>query len=502
MTLAGLRELAASTNLPMHPLLIGQPRNTKIVCTVGPASCSLDQIRGLIAAGANVFRLNFSHGDHTWHDAVLEHIRRASSDLRLPVAVLQDLCGPKIRLSQVLRPEHVVVPGDLLRISTDSYLSGMSPSARTQHCDITSTYPSLLDDVQPGHRILLDDGRVELLVQEKVRGALVARVLRGGAIQPGKGMNMPGVTLSAASVTSKDWHDLEWGISRGVDFVALSFVRHPSDLVAVHQRLEAAGSLIRLIAKIERPEAIAHIEAILDLADGLMVARGDLGVETELAQVPLLQKLLIQRCQQLGKPVITATQMLESMVHDSSPTRAEVSDVANAIYDGSDAIMLSAETATGRFPQEAVSVLNKVALVTEADVSGRRPSVALGTLENSAAVAIAEGAASTAIRLRARRVVVYSQSGLTARLMARHRLPMPVMAVTNHEVTYRQMSLLYGVNPVLMPHVVDLPQLLKEVDQLAHHQGWGQPGEALVIVSALDGRDGNTDTLHVHRLGD
>jgi pyruvate kinase len=310
---------------------------------------------------------------------------------------------------------------------------------------------------------------------------------------------LPGINLSTRSMTHKDWDDLEWGITHDVDFVALSFVRHPDDLVAVRDRLDEAGSRTRLIAKIERPEAIEHIEAILALADGLMVARGDLGLETELSQVPILQKRLIERCRQANKPVITATQMLESMVNASTPTRAEISDVANAIYDGTDAIMLSAETATGQYPEEAVNVLHKVAIVTEADLAQSSPDYRRVST-TSAATAIAEGAAITARSLGARRVVVYSQTGVTARLMAHYRLPMPVVAVTNVLTTYRQLSLSFGIHPVYMPDIVSMSQLLEEMDHLVLARHWGEIGDTLVLVSSLDGRDGNTDTLHVHHV--
>jgi pyruvate kinase len=358
----------------------------------------------------------------------------------------------------------------------------------------------LLTDVKPGSTLLLDDGRIKLVVTEKLPSVVVARVERGGAICPGKGMNLPGVSLSTECMTAKDWHDLEWGIAHDVDFIALSFVRHPDDLVAVRTRLDDSGSHAQLIAKIERPEAMDHIVDILELADGLMIARGDLGLETDLADVPRLQKRLIERCRQAAKPVITATQMLESMVHDATPTRAEVSDVANAIYDGSDAIMLSGETAQGRFPEQAVDVLHKVALVTEADMADRPATVRRRPATESTVEAIVEAAAVAAVGMGARRVVVYSQTGATARLMSRHRLPMPVVTVTNSQRTYRQLSLSFGVEPVYLPHIVDLPRLLADMDQLVLARNWGAVGDTLVVISALDGRDGNTDTLHIHHV--
>jgi pyruvate kinase len=478
---------------------VTEPSKTKLVCTLGPATAEVAGIRGLIDAGANVIRLNFSHADHAWHTQALRDIRAVAAEMNRPVAIMQDLCGPKIRLSKVVGDEIAVTAGDTVRITTDRYLSE-NPSAEDVAYDIVCSYGSLGDDVQPGDTILIDDGRIALEVLEASAALVVTRVRHGGTIRKGKGLNLPGVSLSTPSVTDKDWRDLQWAIEQDVDFVALSFVRHPNDLAAVKNRLEEAGSRARLIAKIERPEAIEHFDEILELADAIMVARGDLGLETELARVPLLQKHLIERARQAGKPVITATQMLESMVVEATPTRAEVSDVANAILDGSDAIMLSAETATGRNPEAAVRMLGQVAHVTESDHASRyRAQWDQSHVENSAS-AIVEGAAVTATSLGARRVIVYSQSGETARQMARYHLPMPVVAVTNVESTYRQLTLSYGVQPIFVPSIATLGQLLDEIDRLVVDEQLGKVGDVLVVVSALDGRDGNTDTLHVRHV--
>ncbi len=493
-----VRETHAHGEKPDRPTR--QERNTKIVCTVGPACATHEKLHGLITAGANVLRLNFSHSDHSWHSRVLETIRDVARDVGRSVGIMQDLCGPKIRLSRVQGGPVQVAVGDVLRITTEHHLGASQRAGVPIEFDLATNYGSLLADVEVGDDILVDDGRIEMLVEEKQPGRLMTRVVRGGTISLGKGLNLPGVELSTESMTPKDWDDLEWGIAHDVDFVALSFVRRPSDLQAVRDRLDETGSHARLIAKIERPEAISHLDAILSLADGLMVARGDLGLETDLAEVPLLQKELIDRCRKASKPVITATQMLESMILQPMPTRAEVSDVANAIYDGTDAIMLSAETATGAYPEEAVAVLDRVARVTEAGLFDHWEPQRRAQTGASLAGAIVDGATVAALSLKARRVVVYSQSGLTARLMARGRLPMPVVAVTNVLTTFRQLSLTYGVCPVYLPHVVDLPQLLSEMDHLVLEQRWGDVGETLVVVSALDGRDGNIDTLHIHRV--
>ena len=460
-------------------------RKTKIVCTAGPASCERAQFAALIAAGADVFRLNFSHADHAWHEQTFQAIRQAERQIGRPVAVMQDLCGPKIRVSRVAREEFAAGEGERVRLTTEANLA----AGHAVDYDVASSYAALLDD-----------GRVELVVEMHTPQMAVTRVVRGGPITVGKGINLPGVELSTPSVTAKDWEDIDWALGHDVDLIALSFVRHPDDLSAVRRRLDEADSRIRLVAKIERPEAITHISEIIAAADGLMVARGDLGLETDLARVPLLQKHLIEKSRRNCKPVITATQMLDSMIHHATPTRAEVSDVANAIYDGSDAIMLSGETATGRFPVRAVQVLDRVARVAEMDLDSRRHEPRRERRQFTPVAAIVEGAVAAALSLAARRVVVYSQSGSTARQLARYRLPMPVTTVTNDATTCRQLCLSYGVEPIHRPDVTDMPQLLAEIDQLAIDQHWGAAGDRLVVVSALDGRAGNTDTMHVHEI--
>ncbi|MDZ4780758.1 MAG: pyruvate kinase [Planctomycetia bacterium] len=473
-------------------------RHTKIVATVGPACASPEKIRGLILAGVNVFRLNFSHSEHAWHERMLNTIRAVAMELRSPIAVLQDLCGPKIRLSRVPHENYTVREGDIVRITTEDRL--VKQGADAIEFDLASTYSELISDVNPGRRLLLDDGKIELLVEQKLPHSLITRVTRGGVINRGKGMNLPGSELSTECMTEKDWRDLEWGIQHDVDYVALSFVRRPEDLIGVRSRLDDTGSPAMLIAKIERPEAVNHVSQILELADGLMVARGDLGLETDLARVPLLQKSLIELCRRIGKPVITATQVLESMINEATPTRAEVSDIANAIYDGTDAIMLSAETATGSHAEAAVTVIDRVARATESHLDLHSSFDRRRSHASNVSTAICDGAVATALNLDARRVVVYSHSGHTARLLTRSRLPMNIVAVTNMPTTYRQLALSYGVSPVLLPSVTDLPQLLIEMDRLVVEQAWGAPGDNLVIVSSLDGRDGHIDTLHVHSV--
>lgn len=472
---------------------LAEIRKTKIVCTLGPACDSSEGIRRLLSAGASVFRFNFSHGTHASHSEALARLRAEAEAAGIPVAIMQDLCGPKIRISYVAQDEMNVVAGQRLRITTQHRLASSAIDV-----DLASTYEPLLEDVRPGDTLLIDDGRVELRVREAYPDHLIAEVVREGTILRGKGLNMPGVALSTPSITEKDWRDLEWAIANNVDYVALSFVRHSDDLLQILQYLDQHDSPAKVIAKIERPEALVHIHDIVRYADAVMVARGDLGLETDFASVPLLQKQLIDLCRQHAKPVITATQMLDSMVNHPTPTRAEVSDVANAILDGSDAIMLSNETAAGRFPTRAAEVLGRIALSSE---SGTAPWGFFSRHhDRSDTAALTEAAARLAIRSAARRIVVYTLSGNTARLMARYRLPVPIVAVTSSPSTWRQLAMSYGVQPLLIPEIRNMQQLLDKMNELALSMHWGETGDNLLVVSGLDGQNGHVDTLHVHRV--
>lgn len=483
----------AEDKVPDSIASLSEIRKTKIVCTLGPACDSAEGIRGLLEAGASVFRFNFSHGTHASHSEALGRLRDEANAMGVPVAVMQDLCGPKIRICYVAADGFQAYLGQRLRITTQRLLSSVACEV-----ELATTYEQLIADVKPGDSLLIDDGRVELRVQESLGDHLVAVVEREGAISRGKGLNMPGVALSTPSVTEKDWNDLEWAVANKVDYVALSFVRQASDLLQVLQFLDQKDSAAKLIAKIERPEALANIHEIVRYADGVMVARGDLGLETNFAEVPLLQKRLIDLCRQHAKPVITATQMLDSMVQNPTPTRAEVSDVANAVLDGSDAIMLSNETAAGRYPTRAVEVLDQIATASE---SGTTPwGFTAAHHDRSDASALTEAATRLAIRTAARRIVVYTSTGNTARLMARYRLPIPIVAVTASPITCRQLAMSYGVHPLYVPEITELPQLLSKVNELAHSQNWGENGDHLLVVSGLGSQDGHVDTLHIHTI--
>ncbi len=481
------------------PTPVNARARAKIVCTVGPSCCTQEQIREVLQAGASVFRFNFSHAAHDWATEVLEIVRKEAAQQNLPIAIMQDLCGPKIRVNVIPSGALDVAVGDELRITTDLIQEQEAEKGNDFAFDFSTGYATLLEDTKPGDTILVNDGRVALNVVEKLDTVLRVNATRGGRITKGKGLNLPGVSLSTHSVTAKDWRDLEWAINNNIEFVALSFVRQVDDVLELRMKFDELGCATKVIAKIERPEAIECLDEIITITDGLMVARGDLGMETELTRVPMLQKQLIETARVAGKPVITATQMLDSMVNDSTPTRAEVSDVANAIFDGTDAIMLSDETAAGKFPIEAVKVLTRIAHNTEEHL-GECFKVREIRHDSGPVDAITLAAARIAIDIDAACVVVYSQSGHTAKQLARYRLPIPVVAVTNMPATYSQLSLSFGVCPVLLPGIDSLSELLDVIDGMVVEQKWGDHGDQIVVVSSLDGRHGDIDNLNIWQL--
>ncbi|MGY8770644.1 MAG: pyruvate kinase [Pirellulales bacterium] len=469
--------------------------HTKIVCTLGPATESRMAIENLIAQGASVFRLNFSHSNYEWATATADLARQVAASMGRPLALLQDLCGPKIRLSYVGQQANQVEEGQVLRITTDSYWNKGQEGSNKY--DLSTNYEMLLNDVQIADQLLINDGRVALSVEEIYQDHLLAKVTRGGSIEVRKGLNLPGVALSTPSVTEKDWQDLQWGIENQVEYVALSFVRESTEILEVKQALLDANCSAKVISKIERPEAIVNIDSIIEASDGLMVARGDLGLETNYARVPLLQKDLIQRCRLAAKPVITATQVLDSMVETSIPTRAEVSDVANAILDGTDAIMLSNETAVGKHPEAVVQVIRQVAEQVESSLPNW-DSKEFSNSQWSNQEAVADAAAAAVINMKAKAVIAYTESGRTARAMARYHLGVPIYAVTNNPSTYRQLSLSYGIVPVFSPQIVSVVQLLEEIDEQAKQRDWAQPGDWLAMVSTFQETAKKVDTLHLH----
>lgn len=419
-------------------------RRTRIIATVGPACAGSDKIEQLISAGVNVFRLNMSHGDHTSHRAAFETIRDCADRLRIPVAVLADLCGPKIRTGSFTNGSMTLLEGEKIIISTTADVGGDGV--------IVSQYEALADDVKPGDRILLADGVFELKVLNKSDGEVQCEVIHGGELGDNKGMNLPGVAVSAPSMTEKDIHDAHFAIDMGVDFIALSFVRTATDLQALRSLIDESDARCRIVAKIEKPEALDNADKILDATDVVMIARGDLGVELPPEQVPSAQAQLIALSRQRGVPVIVATQMLESMMTQSRPTRAEVTDVAYAVESGVDAVMLSGETAAGQYPLESVRMMNRICRQTEAQLweSGHygkfrtsdKPPLPLWNV-------IAESTARMSRDLLARAVMVVTRSGKSAEIVATARPASPIVAVTHDPEVCRRLCLCWGVIPIL-----------------------------------------------------
>lgn len=466
-------------------------RRTKIVATIGPASVKPDVLRELIKAGATTLRLNFSHGTHDDHQRSVRLIRQTSFELDRAVAILQDLQGPKIRLGKFENGSIVLKKGDPF-ILTSHLMPG------TQHKS-SVTYGPLADEVPEGASILLDDGKVEMLV-EKVKPQekeLHCRVVVGGTLSNNKGVNFPGVYLSVKALTDKDRKDLMFGLDQGVDWVALSFVRNPQDVLEIRQLIASAGKKVPVIAKIEKHEAIEQMEEILSLCNGVMVARGDLGVELPAEQVPILQKRLISTANRLGIPVITATQMLDSMVSNPRPTRAEVSDVANAIIDGTDAVMLSNETAVGNFPVEAVATMARIAETMEREGSYRNLSPAKES-DRSITNAISQAVGQIAEQLDAAAIMTLTKTGATARNVSKFRPQTPILAITPHVDVARQLQLVWGVKPLLVLNLPSAGQTFQSAINVAREKELLHDGDLVVMTAgSLQGVSGSTDLLKV-----
>jgi pyruvate kinase len=467
-------------------------RRTKIVATIGPASRDPEVLRAMIQAGATTLRLNFSHGTHEEHQRNLRLIRQTAFELNQPVAILQDLQGPKIRLGQFEHGSIVLQKGDPF-ILTNRQIKG------TQ--EISSvTYDRLAQEVPEGATILLDDGRVEMRVEkvDRTTEELHCRVVVGGPLSNSKGVNFPGVYLSIKALTDKDRKDLMFGLDQGVDWVALSFVRNPQDVLEIKELISNAGKHVPVIAKIEKHEAIEQMEAILPLCDGVMIARGDLGVELPAEDVPILQKRLIALANQLGIPIITATQMLDSMAYNPRATRAEISDVANAILDGTDAVMLSNETAVGKYPIEAVATMARIAERIEEDMLATRSDRTIQTTKRSIPNAISQAVGHIAEQLEAAAIMTLTKTGATARNVSKFRPKTPVLAITPHVDVARQLQLVWGVKPLL---VLDLPstsQTFQAAINVALEKNLLLEGD-LVVMSAgtLQGVPGSTDLIKV-----
>jgi pyruvate kinase len=467
---------------------------TKVVATLGPASSNREVLGGMVEAGLDVVRLNFSHGEKADHLARFELVRAVAAELGRNLAVLVDLQGPKIRVG--------VVGDDGVKLDRGREVVLVAGADRAADPEIPVVYPELAADVHQGDQILLDDGAIGLRVSDVEGERVRCQVERGGVVKSRKGVNLPGVAVSAASLTTKDRADVATAVEAGADYLALSFVRRPDDVVQAKQAVTEQGGDIPVVAKLERPEAIDCLDEILEVADAVMVARGDLGVELAVEKVPPIQKHIIARANSLGVPVITATQMLESMVASSRPTRAEASDVANAIFDGTDAVMLSQETAVGQYPVEAVATMARIAREAEATpYLSAPPPPAVGKLDVPATVCRA--AVQMATDLGARAIVAFTESGATARMVSRFRPRTPILGLTTSEAARRRMALFWGVETAApLPVGTQVRGMIAEADRRAVREGLLAPGDLVVVVAGSPGGRGGTNRVLVHRVGE
>ena len=467
-------------------------RRAKIVATLGPATSGPDQIGALVAAGLDVARLNMSHGDHDSHQAAYDGIRAASDASGRSVGVLVDLQGPKIRLGTFAAGPVMLAPGQEFTITGEDVPGD-------QH-EVSVSYPGLAGDVRPGTRLLVDDGRVVLEVTAVHGQEVRTQVLTGGQVSDHKGLNLPGIKVSLPALTAKDADDLRWALGLRADLVALSFVQEADDAKPARAIMDEVGVRLPLIAKIEKPQAVAALEEIVAAFDGIMVARGDLGVEYPLEQVPLVQKRAIRLARQAAKPVIVATQMLESMVGAPRPTRAEASDVANAVLDGADALMLSAETSVGAYPVESVATMARVIMAAEA----AWPFTAEGSaVPETTGSAIARAAGEVGAAVGARALVAFTMTGETARRLARCRSPIPLLAFTTEAATRSQLALTWGAETFLVPAVEHTDDMVRQVEAALRDIGRCTPGDLVVLVAGSPpGTPGRTNALRVHRIGD
>lgn len=472
-------------------------RRTTIIATIGPASEKPEMIEKLICAGVDVFRMNFSHGDHATHEKVFNTIRKTAKKLGKFVGIMQDLQGPKIRVGTMENGAAPLEPRSLVTIVTRD-VPGNSET-------IPTTYKHLPKDVRKGDRILMDDGNLELQVVESAGDSVRCRVVRGGTLKSKKGINLPGVPVSAPSMTPKDQDDLEFGLDLGVDIVAVSFVRRPEDIVKTKRFIKKAGHNVPVVAKIERPEGVHNIKGILDVTDMIMIARGDMGVEMPPEKVPAIQKMLIQEANSRGKGVVTATQMLESMIGNARPTRAEASDVANAVYDGTGAVMLSGETAVGLYPVEAVEIMSRICEEAERHVLHKHimePSKVFA-MTTGFSGAIAYAAARVAHELDAKAIVAFTQSGTTARLVSKFRPECRIIGATLAEHIARRMSICWGVTPLVFKKVHNTETLLRDVDERLLETKLARRGDVVVITSGVPvSASGTTNLMKIHRIGE
>lgn len=468
-------------------------RRAKIVATLGPATASYEDIRAIIDAGVNVARMNLSHGTYDVHEGVYANVRKAAADAGKPVAVLVDLQGPKIRLGKFEGGPYDLAEGDIFKITTEDVLGTRELSG--------TTFKGLPHDVKPGDFLLIDDGKVKVKVLETDGVVVTTEVIVAGAVSNNKGINLPGVAVNVPALSDKDEADLRWGLKLGADFIALSFVRNAEDIQRVHEIMDEEGKRLPVIAKIEKPQAVDNLEEIIDAFDGIMVARGDLGVELPLEAVPIVQKRAVELCRRMAKPVIVATQMLESMISSPIPTRAETSDVANAVLDGADAVMLSGETSVGEYPVITVQTMARIIESTEDHGLERIPP--LGTKPRTQGGAITLAASEVADFVGARFLCVFTESGDSVRRMVRLRHSIPVLGFTPDESIRRRMQLNWGVETFLVDRVTHTDAMFGQVDDVLLGLEKAEIGEKVVVISGSPpGISGSTNDLRVHKVGD
>ncbi len=468
---------------------------TKIIATIGPACNKPDTIKKMIDNGVDVFRLNFSHGTLDDHAKFLEALNSARAAHHHTTAVIGDLCGPKIRTA------NIHPPGQMLKVDDEITIT-RSQQDGTPVCFGTN-YDSLIDDVERGHRVFIDDGQIALNVVTKDADKIVCRVIAGGPLYSHKGINLPDSDISSPAITERDWQCVNWAIEHNLEFLALSFVRSAAELRELTDYISKAGADIKIIAKIEKPEAVKDLESIIEASDIALVARGDLGVEMDLALVPLIQKRITRLCRHLGKPVVVATQMLQSMINSPTPTRAEVSDVANAIMDFTDAVMLPGETAIGNYPVEAAKTIRRIAKVTEAylDESNEIRPVIVTSDDLATTAAIARGVAHFVDDIDAGLVAVWDQTGAAAQLLSKARIDVPILAISSNERICKQMCLHYGVIPRCRPAPDSVDIFAKMVDEIIMERSWVNEGDRIVIVAGSPiGAAGTTNALMVHTV--
>ncbi|MFC5999398.1 pyruvate kinase [Quadrisphaera sp. GCM10027208] len=467
-------------------------RRAKIVCTLGPATSSPEQVRALVEAGMDFARLNLSHGDYADHERSYLNVRRASDETGRAVGILADLQGPKIRLGRFADGPHELAAGDTFTITTEDVVG--TPEV------VSTTYRGLSGDVAPGDAVLVDDGRVALRVTAVDGPRVVTEVEVPGPVSNNKGINLPGVAVSVPALSDKDAQDLRWALRRGVDMVALSFVRRAEDVEDVRRIMTEEGVFVPVLAKIEKPQAVDNLAEIVAAFDGIMVARGDLGVELPLEQVPLVQKRAVELARRNAKPVIVATQMLESMISSPRPTRAEASDCANAVLDGADALMLSGETSVGRYPVEAVRTMARI--IENTEEHGLERIVPLGTRPHTTGGAVTWAAREVGELLDVRYLVTFTQSGDSARRMSRLRSRIPVLAFTPEPAVRSQLALTWGIETFLVPPVRHTDEMVRQVDQALLSIGRLERGESVVIVAGSPpGVPGSTNAMRIHRMG-